>query len=454
MTLGGWALANPAGLLWCLLALPIIALHILKPRRVQARVAAVYLWKRVAAPVSAARPWQRLTPSWLLAAQLLAALLLGLLMARPVRLTDQLLAEHTIFVIDASASMQANDGSPDRLADAVARASELRRQVPAGGEASLIVAGDRARAMLTASNDVDAFDEALRTIEAGDGPGDFAAAFALAAGLDTAETDSRVVFVSDGGVDPAELRAAPSGTRYESVGSSATNRGITQLTVEPADSGLVARIAVTSFGGPEVTQTVRVDVDGVTSASEEITLEAGDVANLTLPVPSGTMIEAFLEGEDALGLDNRAVATVSRRPEVQVLWAGPDDLYMEAVLGATPGLVVTRAEEVPADIDPAIDLVVAAGVEVPPELDLPLLALAVPGGARGIVDVGTVENPYLTLVRSDLPLVQDLDLSGVFVAEAQRLTVPAGAQTVLGAEGAPLLVSIDSPPTRPPTVEA
>ncbi|MEL7206656.1 MAG: BatA domain-containing protein, partial [Actinomycetota bacterium] len=130
MRLGDWALSNPAGLWWWLLALPVLALHVLRPRRIQAEVAAIYLWRKVTTPVSAASPWQRLIPSWLLAAQLLAVVLLGLLMARPLRLTDALVAEHTIFVIDASASMQASDGSPDRLALARDRAKELREQLP------------------------------------------------------------------------------------------------------------------------------------------------------------------------------------------------------------------------------------------------------------------------------------------------------------------------------------
>ena len=69
MTFAGWSLANPAGLWLAALTLPIIALHILKPRRIQAIVPALFLWRRVATPVTAARPWQRLTPSWLLAAQ-------------------------------------------------------------------------------------------------------------------------------------------------------------------------------------------------------------------------------------------------------------------------------------------------------------------------------------------------------------------------------------------------
>ncbi len=449
MSFAGWGLANPAGLLWCLLALPIIALHILRPRRVQARVAAVFLWRQVSKPVSAARPWQRLIPSWLLAAQVLAALLLGLLMAQPVRLTDDVVAEHTIFVVDASGSMQTLDGAPDRLATARDRALDLRRQLPEGGRASLIVAGADARALLTDSADEAAFEEALGRIEATDGTGDVAAAFALAAGLDTGDVDSQVVFISDGGIGAADVRAAPVGTIYERVGSSATNRGITQLSVEPATTGLLARISVTHFGGPPVTQSVRVDVDGVTVATETIELASGEVANLTIPIPAGEMIETFLDGADALALDNRAVATVARRPEVDVLWVGPPNRFIEAALAASPGVSVTRLDQFPADgvtaIDPVVDLVVVDGVAVPDELDLPLLAIAPTGGARAITPSGTVEAPVLTLIRSEVPLVRDLDLSGVLIAESQRVEVPPTAEVILGAEGAPLLVAVDEP---------
>ena len=80
--------ANPAGLWLALLALPVLALHILRPRRDEVEVSSVYLWRGIEATVSAARPWQRLRPSLLLALQLLVVAGLALAVARPVRLTD------------------------------------------------------------------------------------------------------------------------------------------------------------------------------------------------------------------------------------------------------------------------------------------------------------------------------------------------------------------------------
>ena len=440
--MSGWGLANPAGLWWCALAIPIVALHILKPRRVQAPVSALFLWKRVATPVSAAHPWQRLNPSWLLAAQVLAALLLGLLFARPVRLTDQILTEHTIFVVDASASMQSFDGAPDRMASAKEKVLDLRQQIPAGGTASLIVAGTEARALVTNSSDRSAFEKAVDSMVAADTDGAFGSAFALAAGINTGTADTQVVLVSDGGISPADLRAAPVGTRYEPVGSSATNRGITQMSVEQTAEGFLVRLAVTSFGGPESTETVRVDADGVTVATAEVTLHAGEVSNLALPIPYGEKIEAFLEGSDALSLDNRAVAVLPRRAEIHVLWAGSDDPLLESALIVSPGVSITRSDKVPEEIPPEIDVVVASGVKVPDTLELPLLAIDIPGGVRGITPTGTVDDPIITLIRSDASLLANINVGSVFIDEAQKITVPGRAEVLVAAEGAPLMVSM------------
>ncbi len=116
------------------------------------------------------------------------------------------------------------------------------------------------------------FSDALERIDPFQGEGDFAGAFALAAGLDTGDRPSRVVLISDGGVDAADLRLAPPGTRYEQVGSDTANRGISQMTVEPTPGGLIARISVRHYGGPAASQSIRVDVDGQTTVRQQIEL--------------------------------------------------------------------------------------------------------------------------------------------------------------------------------------
>jgi Mg-chelatase subunit ChlD len=449
MSLGNWGLANPAGLLAGLLVIPILAMHVLRPRRVQQRVAAIFLWRKVNRPVSAAKPWQRLQPSWLLAAQLLAALLLAVLLARPVQFTELPLAEHTIFVVDASGSMLSTDGSPDRIEDARDRARELRSQLPLNGEASLVVAGSNARAIVTRSGDSREFDDALARIETFPGEGDFAGAFALAAGLDTGDRPSRVVLISDGGVDAADLRLAPPGTRYEKIGSDGVNRGISQLTVEPAPGGLVARVTVRHYSGPSADQVVRIDVDGRTVVSQPVQLDAGDVQNLSLNLPTGELIEAFLEPEDNLSLDNRAVATVSRSPEIDVWWVGADDPFLEAALSVIPGVTTTKSRDFVDAMPPETDVVIAHRINVPDVLPAPTWAIIPPDGLPGVVEVtGETQRPALTLIRSDVGLVNGLELSEVLFARSQTIEVTAESQVILGAEGAPLLAltpTLDAP---------
>src|SRR6185436_16884565 len=105
-------------------------LHILRPRRPPVEVSSTFLWRAVARPVSVAAPWQKLRPSALLVLQLLAVALLAAAVAQPVRPTAARLAEHTVFILDASGSMAAADGSPDRLDQAKDTARDLRRQIP------------------------------------------------------------------------------------------------------------------------------------------------------------------------------------------------------------------------------------------------------------------------------------------------------------------------------------
>ncbi|NNE74066.1 MAG: VWA domain-containing protein, partial [Acidimicrobiales bacterium] len=188
---------NPLGLLLGLLAIPVLLLHILKPRREEIEVSSTYLWRDHAAPVSSAAPWQKLKPSVLLLLQLLAVALLALAVARPAWVAPVPLADHTVFMLDTSGSMAAADGTDDilpdnldatRLAQAKRIAEDLRAELPENGLASIIVAGPRPRVLLTASPDAVEFAESLDRVPNPGGEADFGSAFTLAESLETPGT--------------------------------------------------------------------------------------------------------------------------------------------------------------------------------------------------------------------------------------------------------------------------
>jgi Mg-chelatase subunit ChlD/uncharacterized membrane protein len=430
-------LANPAGLFLLALAIPIILLHILRPRRQQQEVSSTFLWRSVAQPVSAASPWQRLRPSVLLALQLLAVALLALTAARPVRVEPAGLAEHTVFIIDASGSMAAKDGSPDRLAAAKAEARRLHGRLPASGIASIVVASDRPTVALTASADTQAFDEALGPIKVTAGTADWADAFLLAESLETTDAQIGFEIVSDGGLTDADQRLIPPGSHYTRVGERSTNRAITKLTVEPRGSGLHARATVANTGGGDATQQIRFDVDGKTATEQQVSLPAGSVFDVDVDLPAGDRVEAFLQGDDLLDADDHAFAVAARRRPLEVLLAGPADPFLETLLGAVDGVTVERvASSVTAA---GYDLAIYDRVDVPVDPQAPFLAIAPPSGAPGIVVSGSVERPAVTLVQPDDPLVEGLDLSSVAIAAAQQLD-GGTATVVVGSDTTPLLL--------------
>ena len=431
-------LANPAALWLMLLGAPIILLHILKPRRERVEVSSVFLWDESPSPVSAAVPWQRLRPSWLLLAQLLAIVLLSIVIAKPTQATDAILADHTVFIIDTSASMAALDGSPDRLADALDTARDLRGQMPSGSVASIVSAGPRSRVLLSASPDRTTFDDALDRIGVSGAPADFIDAFILAESLETPGVPIGFALVSDGGLSLTEQRLIPPDTIYHQVGRSSTNRAASGLVVEPAGSGLQVIATITNHGSDRVEQPVRLDVDGVTAADTTLDIGPGEDAVWELSTRPGDRVDVFLESEDLLDADDHAYAVTARRRELTALVVGPADPFLERALAVIPALTLEKADSLPPAGTDA-DLVIFNQVTPPDNPGAPFLAIAPPQGAGPITVTGGIDNPSVTLVDTDHALLRDVDLSEVVVARAQQIE-PGGGRVLVAAPGAPLLV--------------
>src|SRR5919112_651512 len=128
----------PLGLLG-LLAIPVIvALYILRLRRDERTVSSTYLWQQLVRDVEANAPWQRLRRSLLLLLQLLLAVVLAVLVARPFAEHPAALARDLVVVVDASASMAASDVFPDRLSAAKRAAISALAELPSDGKVSVI----------------------------------------------------------------------------------------------------------------------------------------------------------------------------------------------------------------------------------------------------------------------------------------------------------------------------
>jgi len=438
--------ASPLGLVLLGLAIPVVLLHILRPRRQSVTVSSTFLWRALERPVSSASPWQKLRWSALLIAQLLAVVLLALAVARPVRLEAAELSEHTVFIIDASGSMGALDGSPDRLHASTDRAISLRDELPSGGIASIVIATDHPRVVLTASDDEDEFADALRTVETTAGHPDFAGAFSLAESLDTSSDEIGFVLISDGGINDDEEKLLPPNTRYERIGDANTNRAIVRVDVEPRGSGLHARVTVRNYGDSTVTQTVRIDVDGATASEQVVNIGPRSSTIVEADLPPGQRVEAYLNAgvaaTDLLPADDVGVAVGASRPDLKVLIAGDSRFWQElftSMAGVQTSVIEVAAGVAGPDGD-GYDIVVYAGVAVPAEPKAAFIAVASPGGVEGVVPTGVVETPVVTLLRTDDPLLAGVDLTQVAISQALRVQPGAGVEILVAGENAPLLL--------------
>ncbi|MGH8945778.1 MAG: VWA domain-containing protein, partial [Acidimicrobiia bacterium] len=424
----------PAGLAALGLIAPIVILHMLTPRRPPTRVSSLLHWDGLRHSITAAEPWQKLRWSLLLVLQIAAAVLFALALARPAMLETAELADHTVFIIDASGSMSAIDGDPDRLGTAVEEAKRLRAELPDGGTASLIAASSHPSVLVENSVSVDEFERAVDTIRTMASAVDYEATFALAESLATPDRPTGFVLIGDGRVDEVSQRLAPLGTRFVAVGETDTNRAIKELSVNAGPGGLQARVGIESTGGPDATQVLRIDVDGITVVTEDVVIPRGQAVEEIYELPAGTRVAAYLDGEDLLAYDNQRFAGAPILGTLKARVHGENTFFVDQLLSAIPGV------DTNVGLTEEVDFEIYVGVPVPSDPPAPFIAIDVPGGVPGsLTPGGRVENPIPTLV-TDHPLLADVDVSQIAIAEAQLLTVTEG-EVILGAPGAPLIVS-------------
>src|SRR5207245_6155821 len=224
----------PAAAVLALTLPAIVALYFLKIRRPTRIVPALHLWPSQIRDRQANVPWQRLRPSWLLFLQLLAAAVLVAAAVQPALPAGAALARHSIVLLDASASMQATDVAPSRLADGKRQVGALIDQLGPQDRMTLIAVGPLSRIVASVAGDRNTLHRAVNAVTASNGPADLSAALVMAAGLVRPGDDARAYLFSDGIVQPLRASFAaglPFPVEYHRIGVSGEHVGVTSLTV-------------------------------------------------------------------------------------------------------------------------------------------------------------------------------------------------------------------------------
>ncbi|HEY5091610.1 MAG TPA: VWA domain-containing protein, partial [Polyangia bacterium] len=381
-----------------------------------------------------------------------------------------------VILIDRSASMSARDEPGTRLQAAKTRAIEIAAGLAPADRALVASFAADASAESGFETDPHRLARAIAAVTPSEEAGDLPRALAFAAAVLHGRPGPTVVLVSDGGFSEDARRAPPAGLdlRYVPVGHRTKNVGILSFAARrlPADPATVeTALVIQSFGAAPARVGVEIDVSGTIVEKLNLSLAPGERRHLALDnlFAPEARIEARLtgtegvaaglegvEGVDDLALDDRATAVVPPLPRRHVLRVGGPDLYLDGALlslGRTVHVDRLGAAEVDraAARAPDYDLVIFDGVTpaVSPTAGR-YLYLNPDGGGSPFPVRGTVRDPVLdpASLHREHPLLHELDLTDVNVAEAHRLTLAPGDVALAGSFGVPLIVARERPGLR------
>ncbi len=403
----------PAALGLSSLALPLIALYMLRSRRERLEVSSLLLWESVVDPLSSSRPWRRLRITPLLLAQLavLAAFVVSL--ARPFASEEARLGEHTVLVMDVSGSM----GMAGRFDRAREEALGWAGEMSGDQMVSVIEAGAVPRVVTAFTRRREEVTEALSALRLTGGEADLADAIRLGRGLATPERPTDLVLFTDGGAAP--LAAEPvADARHQAFDETGPNWAIDALSLERDAAGVTrALVSVANHGFAERDMTVEVEVDGQATSRFQVSPGPGGSEDAIVPVPAGpgAVVQARLvNAEDALPLDDRAWAAMAIPSVTAVRVHGEDSPFLSALLSSIPEF------EVADESDGAADLLIVNRA-APEEIQQPTWLIRTNPPPAGLRLTELAANLGVTWQRPGEPVLDDIELAGVAVAEAQMV---------------------------------
>jgi hypothetical protein len=451
-------------------AVALTGLYLLRPRRRRVVVAFAPLWAPGAGERRSER-WARKLRRWLSLALQLAIFALLLLAAADPRPVGADRAGHTVVVlIDRSASMSATDEPGTRLAVARATARALVTGLAPADRA--LVASFAADVTVGSGFETDAgqLARAVDRVSESEEPGDLARALSFAAAVLRGQPHPQIVLVSDGGFSDdarAQVRwtddgdaATPSlagiDVRFAPVGRRARNVAILAFAARrrPGDpTSVEATATLRNFG--EAPAAVTLEIAATDDAARlvdrvKLTLAAGETRRHVLPtVAAGARLEARLVEADDLALDDRAYATVPGLERLRVLRVGAPDLYLDGALLSLGEAIAVSGARADAHVDAATrarwsayDVVIFDGVAPAPAPTRGHFLYLAPRGPGSPFPVrGAVKDPVIADVRKGHPLLRELELADVNIAEAARLALEPGDVAVASAFGAPLIIA-------------
>jgi hypothetical protein len=434
----------PAAWSWLGLAVPVIALYLIRQQLERRRVSTLLFWDQLPSQAANSALWRTLRRWLSLLLQLVFLLLVTFALTRPLAPWQTASPSRVVYILDPSASMSAKDGDGRRWDRALERLDAELRQLRAFDRAAILQAGDPPVVLSGWTSSRRVLLDALRLAEPGTTSVSLRPALELAASLQATEPGATVRVLTDGVWEEAD--EVPPGVDRLIVGTAGENLGVTHFS---ARRSLVApdevRLAV------EVRSGFTQPVEGTLEISRGDALVDVQSLRLEPSVPwrrewdvrgeGDTTFAARLTGfpPDLLGVDDEAFVRIDPLPRAKVLVVGEENPYVEAALNALPMVDWARVETVTGYPDPEA-LYVFYRALPPPDFDRARLILIDPpeSGFWGRRD-GDLPDPLISDVARESVLMRNTGFDKVAVRGAAKWLPADGATTLADSFGNPVV---------------
>ena len=466
--------AAPTMLWWLLLAVPVVALYVLKVRLRRVPVSTLMFWDRVYQEKAPRSLFERLRHLASLLCQLLLIALLAFALADPFTDSEAGAARRLVLVLDTSAGMAAAVDPDDpaagtRLDAAKARALSIVRGLRHRDAAAVLTAGADATVACGTTNHPPTLAAAVTNARQTDGPGAVADALALARRLVAGRENGRVLLFSDR--DPPDLGTdgeggdialLPFGEPGGNVAITAfqTRRSLTdpvgyEILVEVAnfsDAPAACRLDLDLAGVPVDVVPLELAPGETWRRTFEKTDEAGGelTAKLVFESPPQTDGSAVAPApQNLLTADDAARAVLPARDRVPVVLVTPGNLFLQQVFAANPLVDLFVESSVPAEVPTGAVLVLHQ--IVPAELPPGPVFVVDPRGDCELFTVGdeiAAPSVKATAEAEGSPLLANVRLDRIEIPKARVVTPAADADATPLAEtadGSPLLFTARRP---------
>ena len=451
------SLLFPLGMAAAGALVPLLALYLLKQKRIEQKVPANFLWARAVEDLRASSLFQRLRATLLLILQAAAILLFALAAAGASLDLDLGSApRHVIVLLDRSASMKTADEEDGRTRFDVARELALTQAdgLSAADEMMVVAFDTHAEVAAAFTGDKSRLASVIEGLRPRDLPTKVADALMLAVSFAQASKgfESEILLLSDGVVE-AELPPVPYPVKFVRLGKSGANAGVTSISVSRVPGEATQVFAKIENAGREaVERTVVLARGGETLDARAVTLPARGTATAFFEITEGEGKDAQvfsigLQGKDVLAADDRADFVI--RPFVAragLLVAESRSIYLDPVKVERlhPGLALTPVtpDEAVAKIgsgDPPIDFVCYDGVQPKelPAVPAQLYIDAVPPGS-GLVRGEAQQFPIVIDWDRTHPATARCQFDDLLVTEAPKLSGFERSRVLIDSTGGPL----------------